>query len=113
MEKDIPHDIWSHMVLDDINSAIDFSKSKFNDLEIERMVTFHSGGGCLHLMFHLSDKKVLIFHHTDEAEISYDKWESIEDYFNASDDGEFGFGWENMSPNYDDRCYKFDFEKLR
>ena len=48
---------------------------KPSDLKIIDDASYHSGGGCWHYFFHLSDKRVLTFHHTDDVEISYNKWE--------------------------------------
>mgnify|MGYP003124458514 CR=1 FL=1 len=92
------------------------------NLKVIDSTSFHSGGGCLHYFLHLSDKRVLTFHHTDDVEISHKKWNSIDDYLDASGDQydgdehlgyiENGFGWEFQSPDYDNRCFQFPFEIL-
>ena len=71
---------------------------------------YHSGGGCLHYFLHLSDKRILSFHHTDDVEVSYDRWESISDYINDHEDG---MGREDEKPNYvGSRQWRFPFEIL-
>jgi hypothetical protein len=84
------------------------------NLKVIDSTSFHSGGGCWHYFLHLSDKRILTFHHTDDVEISYKDWNSIDDYLDASDDteAENGFGWEFQSPDYDNRCFQFPFEIL-
>ena len=93
----------------------------FDLKEIDSTV-YHSGGGCFHYFLHLSDKRVLTFHHTDDVEISYKDWDSIEDYIDSSGDQydgdeylgyvEDGFGWESQNPNYNDRQWIFPFNIL-
>ena len=87
----------------------------FDLKEIDSTV-YHSGGGCFHYFLHLSDKRVLTFHHTDEVEISYNKWDSLEDYINGQFDNphyeDNGFGWEFQNPYYKDRQWIFPFEIL-
>ena len=84
------------------------------NLKVIDSTSFHSGGGCWHYFLHLSDKRILTFHHTDDVQISYKKWNSIDDYLDASDDteAENGFGWESQGPDYDNRCFQFPFEIL-
>ena len=82
---------------------------KPSDLKIIDDASYHSGGGCWHYFFHLSDKRVLTFHHTDDVEISYNKWDKLDDYLN---DEENGFGWEHQNPNYENRQWIFPFEIL-
>jgi len=93
-----------------------------SDLKVIDNTSFHSGGGCFHYFLHLSDKRVLTFHHTDDVEISYKEWDSIDDYIHSSGDQydgdehigyiEDGFGWEFQNPNYDNRVWIFPFEIL-
>ena len=87
---------------------------KPSNLKVINATSFHSGGGCWHYFLHLSDKRVLTFHHTDDVEISFKPWNSIDDYLDASDDteAENGFGWESQSPDYDNRCFQFPFNIL-
>ena len=87
---------------------------KPHNLKVIDSNVYHSGGGCFHYFFYLSDKRVLTFHHTDDVEISHKKWNSIDDYLDASDDteAENGFGWESQGPDYDNRCFQFPFEIL-
>ena len=83
------------------------------NLKVIDSTSYHSGGGCWHYFLHLSDKRVLTFHHTDDVEISYKKWNSIDDYLDADDtETESGFGWEFQSPDYDNRCFQFPFNIL-
>ena len=89
---------------------------KPHNLKVIDSTVYHSGGGCFHYFFYLSDKRVLTFHHTDDVEISYNKWDSLEDYINgqfvSQNDKDGGFGWEFENPNYKDRQWIFPFEIL-
>ena len=93
-----------------------------SNLKVIDATSYHSGGGCWHYFLQLSDKRVLTFHHTDDVEISYKDWDSIEDYIDSSGDQydgdeylgyvEDGFGWESQNPNYKDRQWIFPFNIL-
>ena len=89
---------------------------KPSNLKVINATSFHSGGGCWHYFLHLSDKRVLTFHHTDDVEISYNKWDSLDDYINgqfvSQNDKDDGFGWEFENPDYKDRQWIFPFEIL-
>jgi|19_taG_2_1085344.scaffolds.fasta_scaffold150209_1 hypothetical protein len=89
---------------------------KPSDLKVIDSTVHHSGGGCFHYFFYLSDKRVLAFHHTDAVEISYNKWDNLENYINgqfvSQNDKDGGFGWEFENPNYKDRQWIFPFEIL-
>tara|TARA_R100001377_G_scaffold2725_1_gene1731 strand:- start:180 stop:614 length:435 start_codon:yes stop_codon:yes gene_type:complete len=89
---------------------------KPHNLKVIDSTSFHSGGGCWHYFFYLSDKRVLTFHHTDDVEISYNKWDSLNDYINgqfvSQNDKDGGFGWEFENPDYKDRQWIFPFEIL-
>jgi hypothetical protein len=89
---------------------------KPHNLKVIDSNAYHSGGGCWHYFLHLSDKRVLTFHHTDDVEISYNKWDSLDDYINgqfvSQNDKDGGFGWEFENPYYKDRQWIFPFEIL-
>ena len=89
---------------------------KPHNLKVIDSNVYHSGGGCFHYFFYLSDKRVLTFHHTDDVEISYNKWDSLDDYINgqfvSQNDKDDGFGWEFENPDYKDRQWIFPFEIL-
>ena len=72
---------------------------------------FHSGGGLMHMMFQLESGHIITFHTCDDdIELSYNKWESIEAYYDVENsfknedldlvDYEGGMGWETHYPNY-------------
>ena len=75
---------------------------------------FHSGGGFMHLLMHLESGHIITFHSCEhDIEISYNKWESIEAYFDSESyfgndlellDVQGGMGWESKSPYYAPRA---------
>ena len=73
---------------------------------------FLSGGGFRHLMCQLESGHIITFHNCeDDIELSYNRWESIEAYYDVETslknkdlvlvDYECGFGFEHKYPNYE------------
>jgi len=102
----------------EVQLAIDFFNSieQFENNKIKTIRDHHSGGGCMHLLFHLDDKRIFVFHHTNDAEISHGKWNTLSEYIwsdqSLDNYEELGLGWEWQLPNYKDRLFSFDFDYL-
>lgn len=94
-----------------VESIVDGFKHRVIDVDY-----FHSGGGCMHLMFMLDSHHIITFHNASEqVEISYNKWESFDDYYDAEErthsgevDYEIGMGWEHIQPNSEMRGMNLD-----
>lgn len=83
---------------------------------IKSVEDYNSGGHFIHLLLHLKDNRIFVFHHMSDpkslkcwmSEISFKSYESIDDYLIDED----GFGFEYSKDNYDNRCWSMEEEEL-
>jgi len=69
---------------------------------------FHSGGGMEHLFIQMEDGRIIALHlGSENIELSFSKWDSINDYIEASySDTPSGFGYEQEEPHADRRTFE-------
>ena len=86
-------------------------KNNLHGLNIVETHHCYSGGGCYHDLYRTEDGTIYTVHITEEEmEKSYEKWESIERYFEASREEERGFGFEFTTPDYQRRHWTLRVE---
>ena len=100
--------------IQDCIKAIGLNDTEEYGIEDECGNFIPSGGGCYHMLMHLDSGHIITFHTSDDdIEISYNKWSSIQDYYDIEEgfphddlelvDFEGGMGWEYKSPYYNTR----------
>jgi hypothetical protein len=78
-----------------VDAQVEYYRDHIKDIQ-----SVYSGGGCWHLLLHLSNGHIINI--TDGSfESSYHTYDNIDEYCGGYDQG---LGWEYTLPSYEDRC---------
>ena len=100
-----------HKVMQEKIEGLDnVQQSKLEDLlkseAIVESLEYDSGGGCCHTFYLTKEGYIYSLHFRFmEVEKSAERWHSCDDYIKAGSEGERGFGFEHVAPDYEDRYW--------